>query len=704
MKHTHPKKANIIAGLLSLCLSLLCPMAKGDNAIYTLHGRTLIINEGVKEVNRKDLPLQIDREITKVELPSSLQKIGKKTFMAFSSLKGINLPPSLAEIGDSAFHNCRRLKKIEIPNAVSRIGTRAFEYCEGINQVIYYDHGRRCYGWAGKEESCPQKIIIPQGVTAIDNYAFRYTPLRSIDLPSSLTEIGDEAFSLCEKLEEIEIPRTIQKIGTRAFEYCKGINQLIYYDKGRRCYGWAGKNDSCPKEIVIPNGVIAIDDYAFKSCTAERIILPEGLESIGKYALNSYDLKGINLPSSVDYIGDYAIEATDIKIDQKSKLLLYANNTKCYGWVGDKDSCPKEIVIPEGVTYINKEAFLDNPNITKMVFPESLRKINESVLARCRNLETVVLSTKLDTIEQKAFEDCDKLKNINIPNDCEIRDRAFQSCDSLNFLLVSGHGTVCRGWTNNTYSGRVLIPQGIKIIAPKAFSNCSIGEIILPEGLDSIGTAAFSYCHNLEEIKLPNSVRHIGEVGIFERCDHLKRVHLSDSLPFIPPYMFFKCTELESIEIPNSVTSIGHGAFANCSKLERVRLPEGISEITYGTFSDCVSLKEINWPSSLKEIKSQAFGNCPKRLKREIPRHVDVHRDAFEISLITKIAKNVVTICFFSFGLAIAVILLMHFFHSHKKYSWMKSIVIVLFIALGIVLLLFIALMVFGEFCGGLHG
>ena len=62
--------------------------------------------------------------------------------MEFSSLKGINLPPSLAEIGDSAFYNCWRLKKIEIPNAVSRIGTRAFEYCEGINQVIYYDHGR----------------------------------------------------------------------------------------------------------------------------------------------------------------------------------------------------------------------------------------------------------------------------------------------------------------------------------------------------------------------------------------------------------------------------------------------------------------------------------------------------------------------------------------------------------------------------------
>ncbi|MBR4841208.1 MAG: leucine-rich repeat domain-containing protein [Paludibacteraceae bacterium] len=142
MKHTHPKKATIIAGLLSLCLSLLCPMAKGDNAIYTLHGRTLIINEGVKEVNRKDLPLQIDREITKVELPTSLQKIGNSTFAFCTSLKSINLPPSLTEIGDSAFYYCRNLKKIEIPNAVSRIGTHAFACCEGINQVIYYGHGR----------------------------------------------------------------------------------------------------------------------------------------------------------------------------------------------------------------------------------------------------------------------------------------------------------------------------------------------------------------------------------------------------------------------------------------------------------------------------------------------------------------------------------------------------------------------------------
>lgn len=123
MKQTHPKKANIIAGLLSLCLTLFCPMAKAEKAIYTLQGRTLIINEGVTEINEKDFPSGIDGEITKVELPTSLQKIGNSTFAFCTSLKSINLPPSLTEIGDSAFYYCRNLKKIEIPNAVSRIGS-----------------------------------------------------------------------------------------------------------------------------------------------------------------------------------------------------------------------------------------------------------------------------------------------------------------------------------------------------------------------------------------------------------------------------------------------------------------------------------------------------------------------------------------------------------------------------------------------------
>ena len=820
MKQTHPKKANIIAGLLSLCLTLFCPMAKAEKAIYTLQGRTLIINEGVTEINEKDFPSETTREITKVELPTSLQKIGNSTFAFCTSLKSINLPPSLTEIGDSAFYYCRNLKKIEIPNAVSRIGTHAFACCEGINQVIYYDHGRKCYGWVGKEESCPQKIVIAKGVTAIDDGAFdRHcsakhivlpeglksigsnvfsNSLEEINIPNSVDHIGDYAFHYCWRLKKIEISNTVSEIGIKAFDDCK-INQVIYYDHGRKCYGWVGEAKSCPKKIVIAEGVISIDDDAFSEhCSAEQIVLPEGLKSIGNHAF-PYDLKEINIPNSVDHIGDNAINSktkidkksqllvyangtqcygwmgdkdscpkelvipkgvTHIKeeafkeefferfniikillpeglksigdrtfpssleeinipnsvdhigddvfgyktkIDQKSKLLLYANNTKCYGWVGDKDSCPKELVIPEGVTYINKEAFLDNPNITKMVFPESLRKINESVLAKCDNLETVVLSTKLDTIESYAFEDCDNLENINIPSNCEIREGAFQSCGSLNFLLVSDHGTVCRGWTNNTYSGRVEIPQGVKIIAPNAFYNCNIGEISLPEGLDSIGTEAFSYCHNLEEIRLPNSVRHIGKEGIFKGCDHLKRVHLSDSLPFIPASMFSGCTELESIEIPNSVTYIGYNAFAGCSKLKSVRLPEGISMIVHGTFSDCVSLKEVHWPSSLKEIESQAFENCPKRLKREIPKHVKVHRDAFETSLATNILENSGTITFFSFCLAVAV-LLVYLFHSHKKYSWMKSIVIVLFIALGIVLLLFLGILALFASFGGYHG
>ena len=61
-------------------------------------------------------------------------------------------------------------------------------------------------------------------------------------------------------------------------------------------------------------------------------------------------------------------------------------------------------------------------------------------------------------------------------------------------------------------------------------------------------------------------------------------------------------------------------------------------------------------------------------------------------------------IYFFTFCLAIAAVLLMHFLHSHKKYSWMKSIVIVLFIALGIVLLLFLGILALFASFGGYHG
>ena len=101
-----------------------------------------------------------------------------------------------------------------------------------------------------------------------------------------------------------------------------------------------GKRRLVRMNLSFPTMLLQSTTMLFYNAYLEHVVLPEGLESIGKDAF-PYSLEEINIPNTVEYIGDFAIN-TDTKIDNKSKLLLYANSTKCYGWVGEQDSCPEK--------------------------------------------------------------------------------------------------------------------------------------------------------------------------------------------------------------------------------------------------------------------------------------------------------------------------------------------------------------------------
>ncbi len=109
-------------------------------------------------------------------IPDSVSRIGECAFGECSGLTGtLRLPDSLSEIGDGAFVNCSGFTgNLRIPGSVVKIGTCAFEGCSGLNG----------------------SLVIGEGVAEIGQTGFDRTCFNSIDLPSSLTSIGDNAFNL----------------------------------------------------------------------------------------------------------------------------------------------------------------------------------------------------------------------------------------------------------------------------------------------------------------------------------------------------------------------------------------------------------------------------------------------------------------------------------------------------------------------------
>ena len=141
-------------------------------------------------------------------------------------------------------------------------------------------------------------------VTSIGNSAFANCYITSVDIPDSVTSIGDFAFYYCTGLTSVTIPDGVTSIGNSAFSYCSGLTSVTIPDSvtsiGNGAFSWCSDLTS----VTIPDSVTTIGEYAFFYCTdLTSITIPGSVTSIGNRAfgkctsLSSITFAGINPPS-----------------------------------------------------------------------------------------------------------------------------------------------------------------------------------------------------------------------------------------------------------------------------------------------------------------------------------------------------------------------------------------------------------------------
>ncbi len=151
------------------------------------------------------------------------------------------------------------------------------------------------------------QVVIEEGITGIGDSAFNnYKDLVSVVIPDGVTEIGYYAFAGCEKLTEVEIPASVIRIGQGAFGGCKNLVLEKFTTKGRTMGGDVFSEVTIG-EVEISESFELDSTYVFQFANVEKVSFETGITKIPASALNNCDtITEIIIPQSVTEIGNYA--------------------------------------------------------------------------------------------------------------------------------------------------------------------------------------------------------------------------------------------------------------------------------------------------------------------------------------------------------------------------------------------------------------
>ena len=550
----------------------------GESAFMESEFQTISLPDSLKRID--EYAFEGCRNLCNVNLPSGLKVIESEAFGSCSKLRSITLPDGLTEIGDGAFIRCG-LTSVTIPDSVQTLGFLAFGISE-ISKVEMPAHIPEIHGqpfamtpyMAARQAESPvwiengvliacyseeETLTVPANVTKIGSFAyfgcrnlkhliipsgvslspyafsgiesddgeFHHSPLETVSLPDTLTEIPDYAFVCCDTLCSLSIPNSVKRIGDGAFIYC-GINECTLPDTLTEIGQFAFQLSKL-SDVIVPGSVKTISQGAFSYCKdLKTVTIAEGTETIEEGVFSNCDaLEKVVIPESVKNFGIFVFEFD-------KHLLLYA--------VPDSvaEQYAKENRIPYYLTYggdVNGDGLTniaDAVLLVRIVAEDSSVKIANGALSAA------------DTDGDGSLTVADVIKLLREIAGI-IRADLNQMIDPEALTYTSENGQVTiTGLEKDSGCGVLVIPEKIKgmpvtAIADEAFvRNNLLWEVRIPDSVQTLGSDLFCCCENLTAVTLPEGIRSIAE-SVFWNCVNLKRVTIPESVTEIETNAFDTC-------------------------------------------------------------------------------------------------------------------------------------------------------------------
>ena len=400
-------------------------------------------------------------------------------------------------------------------------------------------------------------IVIGEGITRIDPWAFGYYgKLTSLTLPSTLREIGYSSFKGCVAMPEIVVPDNVVLVEDDAF--CD----------------WDGA-----ASLHIGKSLSEFGTVAFAAC--------DGLRSITVDPENRwFETRGCN------------------------GIFKPGNDTLFMG------ICTT--VIPEGIHYIGKDAYIRNLSVTSVRFPSTLKEVGDHAFSENYNLKSVAFADSIETICEFAFWHCESLKfdTLYLPRMLRSlggesfgygpKARHIECYDSLRYIGVCPFDL-------NEYES-INLGNHVEYIEYGTFWTPNLKQIHLPSTLKGLGIDAFG-AENLERIDIDDidAWCHI-QMGsgrsnpatfghIYLNGEPVTRIVVPDDIIELSSWIFRGFDDLKEVILPCGLRTIGEGAFSQCTSLEEVRIPPSVFELGDGLFAEAPNIKRVY-------LYNRIPGNC----------------------------------------------------------------------------------------------
>ncbi|SEA62997.1 Leucine rich repeat-containing protein, partial [Xylanibacter ruminicola] len=603
------------------------------------------------------------KKITNLPIPDNVLVIGPSAFNNCDALETIKFPSNLERIGKSAFSGCTKLVTVEFGSNNPPIIDKDLFNISNSSEKTLYVPDKSSYvggGWdkfayvmeGSVKENVPfgnmnfnlsstsleatlikvnngdkiqDKVTIPYFIS-YEGKEYVVSVIRKnafVDIKSSLIHlsfednnnglcnlsIGESALSGCTKLRLLRLPKRLKKISKNAFSSCEKLVDIEFrgtpsseITKGETIFH---ANTRKYGSLYVPTGN---GDYSalgwnlsIKRCDdVEEFQFPEGGMTYLGWKKNSAEMGETKL-----IIGANPNGSSTLNLPKQVTRTQSDNSEVRYSLVaiGENAFSGKSftnLVIPEGVTKIGENAFLNNLKLKTVDLPSTLNEIGENAFNGC-NLGTI--TSRMAT---------PPVINTNVFLELITPDVYIPNSTSNTYIGVSGWAR----FQGKYLEGEIFDAQDVDKLM--MIYNCRTGDhtatlikindtgILENNTLEILPTVTVLHGGKTDTF----TVTEIGESVSQNNSDKgkIEVLDIKAAVTAIGANAFQNCTKLATIKLPSSLKSIGSSAFSG-TKITELRL-DSVESIGTGAFQNISSLKKVWLPSKLTSVGENAFAGC----------------------------------------------------------------------------------------------